>query len=561
MKTIPSMEKIFTYARKIYTKKLEKGKNLLELTTYNNISMWWLSNSMFRVFLNKVVIGKIDDKKYRRKFILFYKSFGIYLAFIYDLFLELLLRIIIQITSQKKNSKDKFETKKIMFFTPEVTWRVIKDYKTNKMKKTDSFFDTILETSNMEYIAIGVNVIDLDPIEGLKVFIDKIKNWHIPYRPANIYWSFNVWKKRIQAFKYFSNIWKYLKKDKIFREICIIEEKNFYPQIKDELDFYFYFLYPHAVGYIEMGRNMIRSEKTNLIVLFDEYEFKEKSFLVIAAKLENIPTLALEHAIIFPAHEGYMYEKGEISPIGGIYSPYYQITDKTAVYGEYYKELLTKISVYPENSVEVTGQPRYDVLAYVDKIYSKKNFITKYKIPNNHRIILWLTQSHGASEDENNNNFKTVFETMKHIKNATLVIKQHPAEGEIYIKMIQANLKKYNINAVLVPKKSDTYELLFDSDIIITKDSTSGIEALALNKPLIVLNLSGKPDLADYVTEGVALGVYQPKDLQTTIETILKDDSMLVKNRKKYVEKNLYKIDGKATERVINVINNLVRSS
>jgi len=96
----PSMEEIFSYARKIYTKKLQSNKNLLELTTYNNISMWWTTNAMFRDFLNIVINGNLNYKRYRKKFILFYKTFGIYFSFIYDLSLKFLINLLLKIKSK-----------------------------------------------------------------------------------------------------------------------------------------------------------------------------------------------------------------------------------------------------------------------------------------------------------------------------------------------------------------------------------------------------------------------------------------------------------------------------
>ena len=49
---------------------------------------------------------------------------------------------------------------------------------------------------------------------------------------------------------------------------------------------------------------------------------------------------------------------------------------------------------------------------------------------------------------------------------------------------------------------------------MLTKDSTTAMEAIALNKPVIVLNLGGEPDVVDYVEHCVALGVYKEEDLE-----------------------------------------------
>ena len=114
------------------------------------------------------------------------------------------------------------------------------------------------------------------------------------------------------------------------------------------------------------------------------------------------------------------------------------------------------------------------------------------------------------------------------------------------------------MNAVVTPKSSDTYEQLFVCDLMIARHSTTAMEAVALNKPVIILNLSGEPDPVEYVKEGVASGVYKAEDLKPTIEKLLKDDSELAKNRKSYIEKYLYKIDGNASERIVKLIERII---
>ena len=77
---------------------------------------------------------------------------------------------------------------------------------------------------------------------------------------------------------------------------------------------------------------------------------------------------------------------------------------------------------------------------------------------------------------------------------------------------------------------------------------------MALNKSVVILNLSGESDFVEYVKDGVALGVYKEEDLRPAIEKLLEDDTELARNRRTFIEKNLYKIDGKASDRVVNLI-------
>ncbi len=222
-----------------------------------------------------------------------------------------------------------------------------------------------------------------------------------------------------------------------------------------------------------------------MILLTNEYgEFEHA--LVVAAKLKSVPTLAVQHGVITPTHYGYIFEKEDKSKV--------ILPDVTCVYGQYHYDLLTKESIYGPEQVVVTGQPRHDILYYAERIYSREKFLARYRVSPDHRILLWTTQCHGLSIEENTRNFTTVFGVMQNIKNVTLLIKQHPSEGEVYTKIIEDYLAKYKIDAILAPKSSDTYEQLFFCDLLMTKSSTTAMEAVALNKPVIILNLSGGLD-------------------------------------------------------------------
>jgi hypothetical protein len=63
------------------------------------------------------------------------------------------------------------------------------------------------------------------------------------------------------------------------------------------------------------------------------------------------------------------------------------------------------------------------------------------------------------------------------------------------------------------------------------------------------------------VNDGVAIGVYDKDQLVPAIRMLLTDDSVLAIHRDTYIKKYLYKIDGKATERVVGVIQEMQRNN
>jgi hypothetical protein len=204
--------------------------------------------------------------------------------------------------------------------------------------------------------------------------------------------------------------------------------------------------------------------------------------------------------------------------------------------------------------VIVTGLPRYDILSHVHDVYSRQEFLDRYNLNVSNKIVYWSTQCHVLSQEENASNFRAIFGAMKSLVGVSLVIKQHPSEPERFTEEIIRQIKDYGINAILTAKDSDTYEQLFICDLMITRHSTTAMEAVALSKPVIILNLSGKPDPVEYVQEGVAIGIYNSDDLCPAIKTVLADDSEMSAQRKRYIEKYLYKIDGQSTQRVIDII-------
>ena len=211
-------------------------------------------------------------------------------------------------------------------------------------------------------------------------------------------------------------------------------------------------------------------------------------------------------------------------------------------------------------TVIVTGQPRYDILFNMQALYSKKDFKEHYGIKPEQKIVLWTTQTHGLSREENCENLHAVFEAFQGMDGVKLIIKQHPAETEAHTGLINDLLDSYDVDAIRTPKDSDTYEQLFACDLMVTKHSTTAIEAVALDKPVVILNLSKKPDIVDYVRKNVAAGVYEKKDLRETILRLLNDDGELKKNRDAYIGRNLFKIDGKATDRVVDAIDQMIAS-
>ena len=511
------------------------GKSLIELTTYRGIALWWFIR--FRLY-HSAESSQLIKSLIKNTFFISFADF------LYDFFTSILCRMLSRYSKVKTGEKREF---KILITTPHTGWRNIHD-RSGRLKKSDVFFDSIITgLKKRNYKIITVYPLGYS-VSGLRKTIDRLKRQKgVIHKPFNIYWSIKIWKKEYDARKYFRSIWKNASENS--KEFTGLLEKY---QLKSELSYYFNSIFERDVKRIEMAKELVKREEPDLILVADEYDVFGRA-LVIAGKLKGIPTLAIQHGNIGPLHVGYMYSKDNISASGSIQSPYCQIPDKIAVYGPFYYDLLTKTSAFPSSSVVITGQPRYDRLVMSDRIYSREKFCAMLGLDPHRKIVLVATQPIPMRETF----IRSVLRALKNFQEAQVIMKLHPGENdEAYKKVVEEE----NVRVKMLSKSSDTIEALYACDLLVAAFSTVITEALVLGRPAVTLNLTAEDPIPYY--KEVTLRVDKEEDLAPAIRKALYDEKTrekLKKERKKFISKYVYKQDGKATERVIGLIERMIK--
>jgi len=296
----------------------------------------------------------------------------------------------------------------------------------------------------------------------------------------------------------------------------------------------------------------VKEQVPDLILVTSEYGFFERA-LVVAGKLNNIPVLAIQHGSIGPLHQGYMYSKNSISASESIESPYCPIPDKTAVYGPFHYNFLTKISAYPASAVAVTGQPRYDRLPMANRIFSREEFCAKLGLDPHRKIVLVATQPVPMRKAF----IESVLKGLKPFPDVQTIVRPHPKENsELYEKLIEEE----KMRVVLLPREAETLEALYACDLLVAMSSTVITEATILRKPAVTVRSIGE-DPAPFYDE-VTLRIDLGENLVPIFRKALYDEKTrekLKKAERKFAFNHTYKQDGKATERVVDLIEQLIK--
>jgi len=208
----------------------------------------------------------------------------------------------------------------------------------------------------------------------------------------------------------------------------------------------------------------------------------------------------------------------------------------------------------------VTGQPRFDLL--YQKQLDEDQLKSELGIPKDKGLITLATQPSPSlriwGEGLYERVVTAVARAMAKFPEKQLILKLHPAETGVECRQI---LNQIGYSQAIICQDVDIHQLLNASDLLIAVHSTVALEAMLLDKPVITMNLSKQPDFFPYAESGAALGVYQEADLAPAMKRALYDPKIrneLEQNRKRFVEEHAYKLDGQASQRVADLINQLI---
>ena len=261
----------------------------------------------------------------------------------------------------------------------------------------------------------------------------------------------------------------------------------------------------------------------------------EQRMAVAVARKHDIPSITIQAANIFD-HAAFGVK--------------YLAADMAAVMGETTRSYYLKRGISSERVV-VTG------LAHFDHIFRRngerdREVLSRYEIDPSKRIIVFTTQH--ISITVTLEIIRGIMDAVLKLKDSLLVIKVHPREE---IQPYQRMVEDYGDSRIHVVKDIDLYALLNNCQLLVTGFSTTAVEAMMFDKPVIAVNLSEQPEFLTYATEGAALGVYKYQDIEPAINKALFDEETrneLKQRRDKFVYNYAYKTDGKASHRIVELM-------
>ena len=263
------------------------------------------------------------------------------------------------------------------------------------------------------------------------------------------------------------------------------------------------------------------------VLAIDEHSLQNRSLLV-PAKVYGAKTFALQHGAISRANVAYRFTEKDVQ-----FNPW---PDLTFIRGAHTKTQLEH-NQYSSGMLELVGHLRTDIIPYL-----------KERSKGSSKVVYATQPMPPADKELKRRQLIDFLALVKQNPKDEFVIKPHPNESEINEYYNLDSDPKYPNLSVAV---GNLYLLLSECKLLITYYSTVGLEAIYFDKEVICLDYE-KRDYQGYHAAEVAHQALNASELIDLYRQINEDGLRSDPNKRSiFIEERAYKIDGKATERVM----------
>lgn len=309
---------------------------------------------------------------------------------------------------------------------------------------------------------------------------------------------------------------------------------DFLPSIKPTLRSAVMELVPQAVGMLRTADIILNEQRPDAVLATYETGPYERA-LIIRAGHRSIPTVGLQHGMIFPNHYDYMHRSVTTDSRA---TEGFVVPKITCVWGPIWKHNLTQHGRYPEHAVAVTGNWRYD--RHVAKG-------TGLSVPNADGNLLILTAAQESA--------LFVHDLLEELGNIVdlrrIRVKPHPAEDDRPIQdvLISRGLSPSALlQGALVPA-------LNDAAVVIAQPSTSIAEAVLLGRNVIFIDRTDDAAFEPYSAATIRIG--SVAEVGPVLQRLLNDPAereRLLLNREAFISNFFHQLDGRSANRVVETV-------
>jgi glycosyltransferase involved in cell wall biosynthesis len=438
--------------------------------------------------------------------------------------------------------------RRVLFLSHAAFWRVRRDPVTGERRVDEHYFDRLLPEVAADP-ALRVLVLAVGPRAAFRRrgARERLSDWLRLRTDAGAYLHVNrfsrprVFRETLRATHQVRAAWKALRASPGVREAFAHRGVSFADLAGADLAATLLLQLPWAVRSYEEMAEALATLRPAACCLYAESSGWGRA-AVAACRAAGVPSLALQHGILYPKYYSYRHAADEADC---------PLPDRTALFGESARDFLVTQGRYPPASLVVTGSPKFDELLRAARQWDRPALRRRFGVREGEALVAVASRFRGIRETHQSlgSAFPGLVRAVEALPGTRCVVKPHPAEPPDGYERVVRELGATRVT-VLQPG-AELMELLHAADALVTVESLSAIEALVLGCPVLVLNMP--TNLQELVAAGAALGVAEGEDPAAAVRAVLLDGETrrrLAGNRERYLSLVAAGVDGGATARI-----------
>jgi hypothetical protein len=259
-----------------------------------------------------------------------------------------------------------------------------------------------------------------------------------------------------------------------------------------------------------LSRSLAKVGNVKAVLVHEEF-YPKGMLTIAAARRLGIATVGVQHGTISPEHLVYCLPAGQIAG-----SP---LPDRFAAYGEFARDVVSRHGHFRPERVWVAGSPRFDHLA--GSLSDREDARRRVGLPDDKFIVLLATQSFEWSGGM----ARALLTAVRDDPDTLVCIKTHPNERtpDRY-RALAAECGAQNV--CFFRERFD--DLLAACDVLVSRSSTTLLEAILAGRPTICVNFPDEPDRYPYVADGGSLGADSAETIHQALDRIRSGDPTLL---------------------------------
>ena len=299
--------------------------------------------------------------------------------------------------------------------------------------------------------------------------------------------------------------------DSSFKKLFSVDKFSFWSSIKDQFRDICTSRFQESIERLFLFKKLFSTFDIDTIFVWVEVGQEEKE-CILMGKFFSIKSVMLQHG---------RYQTSKKWDKFARFLAYFSsslLTDKQIIWGEITKQYALSHNHSP-NNVLIGGSPRHDKFFNLSSQKNKKT--GKILLATTGTMYISADSCTTGSQTKYDEYFKEVYRIVKSLPEKKLVVKPHP--GPLLTKYVE-NLVKEIDPSITIIRNTDLHELINECEVLITfNNSTTALEAISLNKPVISLQTESWANEDDIAQAGAVVSISNIKDCEKEIKKILFD--------------------------------------